>query len=524
MVEPTDRIGQRFGDYWLRRRLGGGAFGNVYLGEHTHDQSLAAVKAMHMRLTRSEELRAFINEVRTFRLQHPHIVRVLDVGIAPDETPFLVMEYASDGTLRDRHPKESRLPLATILSFVTPIASALQYAHDRQVIHRDVKPENMLLGPDGQVWLSDFGIATVAHSTHSLTTESMGGTLPYMAPEQIQGRPRPQSDQYALAIVVYEWLTGTRPFHGTPIEIAMQHQMTPPPALRTSVPELLPELEQIVLTALSKEPKDRFGNVQAFSTALTQVAQAPLEQSMPSETSQEATSTIKPTWSGATFQAEQQQASVLDLKGSQITDSFSSSNTEDPVTKISHNPSSVSSDSVTSSMTPLSSFSLSSSLQPTNPPQSPTIHPPPPSPTETKWPRSPAFTVLVILMTLILLSGGSIGVYGAATGNWPWSRNPSPRNPSHGITTGGVQVNIPSRTWHAQTSGTSQTLHGVTWSGSQFVAVVGDGHRIRRPYLARWARLDVDSPGLRRLPSPLRCSLVGVAVCSCGVERHGCGV
>jgi serine/threonine protein kinase len=130
---------------------GGGAFGDVYLGEHVHDRSLAAIKAMQMRLTRSEELRAFINEVRTFRLQHAHIVRVLDVGIAADETPFLVMEYASNGTLRDRYPKESRLPLVTVLAYVTPIASALQYAHDRQVIHRDVKPENMLLGPDGQV-------------------------------------------------------------------------------------------------------------------------------------------------------------------------------------------------------------------------------------------------------------------------------------------------------------------------------------------------------------------------------------
>ncbi|SRR6266566_3183373 len=99
MAERTERVGQRFGDYWLRRWLGGGAFGDVYLGEHVHDRSLAAVKAIQMCLTRSEELRAFINEVRTLRLQHPHIVPILDVGIAPDETPFLVMEYATDGTL-----------------------------------------------------------------------------------------------------------------------------------------------------------------------------------------------------------------------------------------------------------------------------------------------------------------------------------------------------------------------------------------------------------------------------------------
>lgn len=99
MAERTDRVGQHVGDYWLRRRLGGGGFGEVYLGEHVQTKSLAAVKVLHIRLTRSEDLRAFINEVRTFRLQHPHIVRVLDVGITSDETPFLVMEYAPNGTL-----------------------------------------------------------------------------------------------------------------------------------------------------------------------------------------------------------------------------------------------------------------------------------------------------------------------------------------------------------------------------------------------------------------------------------------
>ncbi len=274
MAERIDRIGQRFGDYVLHSRLGGGSFGDVYLGEQVHEHSLAAVKVLHVRLTRSEDLRAFINEVRTFRLQHPHIVRMLDVGLTQDETPFLVMTYAPGGTLRDRHPKGSRLSPAQVLGYVLPIASALQYAHDLHLIHRDVKPENMLLGAREELWLSDFGIVTVAHSTHSLSTEAMGGTVPYMAPEQIQGMSRPQSDQYALAIVVYEWLTGTWPFRGTAFEIAMQHQMTPPPALRTYRSELAPEVEQVVLTALAKDPKQRFASVLAFARALEQASQA----------------------------------------------------------------------------------------------------------------------------------------------------------------------------------------------------------------------------------------------------------
>lgn len=330
----TDRIGQRFGDYWLRRRLGGGSFGDVYLGEHVHTHSLAAVKVLHVRLTRSEELRAFINEVRTFRLQHPHIVRLLDVGIAPDETPFLVMQYAPSGTLRDRHPTGSRVSLSTVLTYVVPIASALQYAHDLHLVHRDIKPENMLLGTEGELWLSDFGIATVAHSTGSLTTEGMGGTLPYMAPEQILGRPRAQSDQYALAIVVYEWLSGTRPFWGTPIEIAMQHQMAPPPALRTWVPTVPVEVEQVVFTALSKDPKDRFGNMQAFATALEQAAQASLEQSIASQRSQETPSLIEPGGREVVVEAAeaaQQQASGSDLTGPQTTDAFPSPSTANSI-------------------------------------------------------------------------------------------------------------------------------------------------------------------------------------------------
>jgi serine/threonine protein kinase len=277
MADHLDRVGQRFGDYRLLRRLGGGGFGDVYLGEHIHEQTPAAVKILHTKLARREDLLEFINEARTMRLKHPHIISLLDFGIGKDDTPFLVMTYAPHGTLRDLHPKGSRLPLSTISSYVRQVSSALQYAHSLHLIHRDVKPENMLvgptmlMGPNHEVLLSDFGIVTVAQSSRSLTTEQgIGGTLPYMAPEQLAGRPRAASDQYAMGVVVYEWIVGRRPFNGTAAEIAMQHTMTPPPSLREQLPSLSIDVEQVVLRALAKDPMSRFANIEAFAKAFEQ--------------------------------------------------------------------------------------------------------------------------------------------------------------------------------------------------------------------------------------------------------------
>ncbi|GHO81780.1 hypothetical protein KSD_95510 [Ktedonobacter sp. SOSP1-85] len=274
MADRPNRVGQHIGEYHLLRRLGGGGFGDVYLGEHKHIHTQAAVKVLHTPLAGSNEFKEFINEARTFRLRHPHIIQLLDFGIDRDEIPYLVMDYASHGTLRDKHPKGTPVSLFTMLSYIAPLASALQYAHEQHLIHRDVKPENMLLGAHDEVLLSDFGIAAVAHSSRSLNAhEGISGTLPYMAPEQLQGNPCPASDQYALAIVVYEWLTGNRPFKGTAAEIAMQQQMASPAPLREQVPTLSTEVEQVVLTALAKEPRQRFASVVAFANALQQASE-----------------------------------------------------------------------------------------------------------------------------------------------------------------------------------------------------------------------------------------------------------
>src|SRR5437868_7131078 len=239
----ADRVGQQLGNYQLIHLLGEGGFAEVYLAEHIHLGTQAAIKVLHTQLT-SDDGDKFRIEARTIaRLIHPHIVRVLEFGIE-GKTPFLVMDYAPNGTLRQRHPKGAVLPLSLVATYVEQIADALQYAHDEKVIHRDVKPANMLLGRRNEILLSDFGIALVAQSSRYQSTQEMAGTIAYMAPEQIQGKPRPASDLYGLGIVVYEWLTGDRPFHGSFPEIAVQHTIASPPPLRQKVSTILPDLER----------------------------------------------------------------------------------------------------------------------------------------------------------------------------------------------------------------------------------------------------------------------------------------
>lgn len=272
------RVGQQLGNYRLTRLLGKGGFAEVYLGEHVYLETQAAIKVLHTQLA-DEHIEPFRLEAkRVAHLEHPHIVRVLEFGVE-GTTPFLVMSYASGGSLRHRHPKGTQLPLTTILVYVRQVAAAVQYAHNQQLIHRDIKPENMLLGYSNEVLLSDFGLVLIAQSSGSQTTKEMAGTIPYMAPEQIQGKPRKASDQYALGIVVYEWLSGNYPFQGSALEIATQHLFVAPPALRTKNPIISQAVEEVVLKALAKDPQQRFADVRAFATAIEQAYHAELGES-----------------------------------------------------------------------------------------------------------------------------------------------------------------------------------------------------------------------------------------------------
>jgi predicted ATPase/class 3 adenylate cyclase/DNA-binding CsgD family transcriptional regulator len=269
----SERVGQQLGNYRLQQLIGHGSFADVYLGEHLHLNTQAAIKVLHTQFS-SEDRERFYTEARTVaRLVHPHIVRIFDFDVE-DGVPFLVMEYAPNGTLRQRHPKGTRVPLDIVVSYVKQVAGALNYIHEQKLIHRDVKPENMLLGRNDEVLLTEFGIAIIAQSTRSQQTQEVVGSVTYMAPEQLRGKPRPASDQYALAVAVYEWLSGDPPFSGSVQQIASQHLSAPPPPLRTKVPIISSAVEHVVLKALAKDPEPRFANVQDFAVALEEASNA----------------------------------------------------------------------------------------------------------------------------------------------------------------------------------------------------------------------------------------------------------
>ncbi len=260
-----DRTGQQLGNYKLTRQIGHGGFADIYRGEHIHLSNQVAIKVLHTQLTVGDQQR-FLDEARTMaKLQHPNIVRVLDCGIEKGTTPYLIMEYAVNGTLRQRLPASMCLSIDVILPYIKQVADALQYIHNNKLIHRDVKPENMLLGQNYEMLLSDFGLAVATQQQGPLYGF---GTASYIAPEQIQGNPCAASDQYALGVVVFEWLCGIRPFTGASVqEILDKHLKMPPPSLRSIVPSISPAIEDVVLRSLAKNPQQRYPAVQDFARA-----------------------------------------------------------------------------------------------------------------------------------------------------------------------------------------------------------------------------------------------------------------
>ncbi|WP_161982008.1 serine/threonine-protein kinase [Dictyobacter alpinus] len=264
--------GHQLGSYVLTRLLGQGGFADVYLGEHMYLHTHAALKVVRMQLS-DEHNKRFLTEARIIaHLDHPNIVKVHDFGVH-EGTPFLVMAYAPNGSVRSIYTPGKPLPVAQIITYSMSVAEALQHAHAHGVIHRDVKPENMLLGTRDELLLSDFGIAVFTHGDQRHPRD-IAGTVAYMAPEQLQGYPCPASDQYALAIVIYEWLSGSLPFTGSRTGIAVQQVMAAPPSLHKRCPEITARVEKIIFKALAKDPRERFSSVLDFVSALKEALEA----------------------------------------------------------------------------------------------------------------------------------------------------------------------------------------------------------------------------------------------------------
>jgi serine/threonine protein kinase len=267
----ADYVGRQLGNYRVTRLIGEGAFAQVYLGEHIYLGTQAAIKVLNAQAA-DYPMDWFRMEARTIaRLIHPNIVRVLEFDVL-ENTPFLVLDYAPGGSLRHRYPNGTILSLSTVVSYTKQAAEALQYVHDERLVHRDVKPENLLLGRHDEVLLSDFGIALLVQTFHSKSVQDVAGTLAYMAPEQLQGQPSAASDQYSLGVIVYEWLTGKQPFNGSLAEVVSQHLIASPPPLRSRVPTITLAVERVVMMALEKDPGKRFSSVRAFARALEQAS------------------------------------------------------------------------------------------------------------------------------------------------------------------------------------------------------------------------------------------------------------
>jgi WD40 repeat protein len=269
-----DLIGQQLGNYRLVRLLGRGGFGEVYLGQHVQiDTQQAAIKVLYLT---GVDPHKFRQEAQTIAsLKHPNIIRLFDFSDQQD-MPYLVMDYAPNGSLGTRHAKGERVPLPTVVQYVTQIANALQYAHGMHIIHRDIKPDNVLLGSHSELLLSDFGIAVLSKTGRATVNAPAGtaGTPYYMAPEMFRGKPDKASDQYALAVMVYQWLSGTLPFsEGDFIQLGYQHAHEPVPPLRDKAPLVSEEVEEVVMKALTKDLHQRFATLQAFATALEQACQ-----------------------------------------------------------------------------------------------------------------------------------------------------------------------------------------------------------------------------------------------------------
>ena len=259
-VKLDQRIGTELGGYRILEQLGRGGTSVVYRAEHVRLGRAAALKLLSPGLGEADFSERFLRESRlAASLDHPSIVPVYDAG-EEDDLLYIAMACVEGTDLKTLINEEGALPLRRTLFILGQIASALDAAHARGLVHRDVKPANILVGPEDRAYLSDFGAVKELASAGMTRTGAFVGTIEYCAPEQIEGGDvDARTDVYALACVLYETLTGTPPFH-RPSEVAVlnAHLHAPPPRLTKAAPGVPSELEHVIQKALSKSPLDRY--------------------------------------------------------------------------------------------------------------------------------------------------------------------------------------------------------------------------------------------------------------------------
>src|SRR5436190_17555949 len=272
---PTDLVGRTVGPYELERLLGQGGFAWVFVGREL-DGTPVAVKVLKPRYAGDPQFESrFRNESETAAsLQHPNIVRIRVVAKAGDHVYF-GMDLCAD-SLGARIAREGPLPEEDILRIARDIAAALDFAHRQGVIHRDLKPDNVLIRSNGAAVLTDFGIARAVSGYVASTGVNMTiGTPHYLSPEQAQGRPLDHRvDFYALGATLYKAATGEVPFSSNDwFELARMHVEDPPPSLRRKRGELSKRFERVVMKCLAKHPDDRYANAGALLADLDEVEQ-----------------------------------------------------------------------------------------------------------------------------------------------------------------------------------------------------------------------------------------------------------
>ncbi|HXV42471.1 MAG TPA: serine/threonine-protein kinase, partial [Anaerolineae bacterium] len=261
-------LGQTIGPYQIEAILGSGGMAVVYRARHIQGE-IVALKVLFPPPGAAQEIGArFEREAQTAaRLRHPAIARVLEAGQANGRA-FMAMALIEGQTLADRLAHAGPLDEATAADIAWQIADALDYAHRQGIIHRDVKPSNILLAADGRALLTDFGVALALDDQTLTRTGHTVGTPAYMAPEQASGDPVDgRADLYALGVVLYQMVTGRTPFRGNTPQVLHAHVYDPPPA-PSSVAKVSPALEALILRALAKEPGQRFQSGAAMAQAL----------------------------------------------------------------------------------------------------------------------------------------------------------------------------------------------------------------------------------------------------------------